>query len=213
MLHIAGAMCAGGYNVMVFDLRAHGESGGQLCSFGIAEARDVEAAARWVREAHPEESQRLLGLGASMGAAAMLAARDEQTGATPFDAIAVLGTYDDLGAMASTIIRRQFWGPVATVAEWTAVPAASAHAGHDLSSFRPADHIRDNWPAPMFVGHGERDEIIPFRNGVRLYDAALEPKRNWWVDLTHNQILGDPGTMQAVLRFFEDAGRVQRGIV
>lgn len=213
MLHIAGAMRGAGYNVLVFDLRAHGESGGQLCSFGVAEARDVEAAAQWVRQAHPGESQRLLGFGASMGAAAMLAARDPATGETPFDAVAVMGTYDDLGLMASTIIRRQFWGPLARVAEWTAVPAASAHAGYDLASFRPADFIQDNWPAPMFVAHGERDEIIPFRSGVRLYNAAFEPKRNWWVDLNHNQILGDPSTLQAVLKFFEDAQLVQRGIV
>jgi alpha-beta hydrolase superfamily lysophospholipase len=213
MLHIAGAMRGAGYNVLVFDLRAHGESGGQLCSFGVAEARDVEAAASWVREAHPEESRRLLGLGASMGAAAMLAARDAETGETPFDAIAVMGTYDDLGSMASTIIRRQFWGPLARVAEWTAIPAASAHAGYDLAAFRPADHIQENWPSPMFVAHGERDEIIPFRSGVRLYNAAFEPKRNWWVDLSHNQILGDPSTMRAVLKFFEDAELVQRGIV
>ncbi len=212
MLHMAGALHAAGYNVLVLDLRAHGQSGGQLSSFGVSERLDVEAAARWVREMRPSSSRRLVALGASMGAAATLAARDA-TGQSPFDAIAVLGTYDDLGRMAATVIRRQFWGPLATVARWTAVPAASAHAGEDLASFRPAEAARGVWPRPLLVVHGEADEIIPFRSGVRLYESALEPKRSWWLpDLDHNGVLGAPGTMEVVLQFYEDARRVPRGI-
>lgn len=212
-LPMASAMRVGGYNVLAFDLRAHGESGGQFTSFGVNERRDVEAAAAWVKANHPEASRRLLGLGASMGAAAMLAARDE-TGHSPFEAMAVLGTYDDLDAMARTVIRRQFWGPMATIARWTAIPAASAHAGCDLAGFRPADFARDDWPSPVLVGHGQRDEIIPFNSGVRLYNATLEPKRSLWVpELGHNQVLTDVATMQAVLKFFEDSNHVPRGVV
>lgn len=210
---MASAMRVGGYNVLVFDLRGHGESGGQFTSFGVNERRDVEAAAAWVRANQPEASRRLLGFGASMGAAAMLAARDG-TGHSPFDAMAVLGTYDDLEAMARTVIGRQFWGPLATIARWTAIPAASAHAGCDLAGFRPADFAREDWPSPLLVGHGRRDEIIPFNSGVRLYNATLEPKRSLWVpQLGHNQVLSDVATMQAVLKFFEDSNHVPRGVV
>ena len=48
----------GGYNVLAFDFRAHGESGGQLTSFGAMEKLDVLAAVQWVRETHPSNRSR-----------------------------------------------------------------------------------------------------------------------------------------------------------
>lgn len=34
---------------------------------------------------------------------------------------------------------------------------------------------------PVLIMHGERDEIIPFWHGEKLYEAAPEPKRSLWV--------------------------------
>jgi abhydrolase domain-containing protein 17 len=36
--------------------------------------------------------------------------------------------------------------------------------------------------APVLVMHGTRDEVIPYRMGRQLFEAAREPKRNLWVD-------------------------------
>lgn len=213
VLPMAGAMYGAGYNVLLFDLRAHGESGGHFTSFGVHERKDVEAAAGWVRANKAAEGERLLAVGASMGAAAMLAARDE-SGRSPFDAMAVLGTYDDLGLLARTMIRTQFWGPIAHIAQWTGLPAASMHAGADLSAFRPAELAQGAWPAALMVGHSQRDEIIPYTAGARLYNAAFEPKRSLWVqELGHVQILSDAPTLAAVLRFFQESKRAPRGVV
>ena len=205
MLPTAAPLLAAGYNVLLIDLRAHGRSGGQFTSFGVKERLDVAAAAAWARANRPAGTRRLLGLGASMGAAALLAARDAG-GSSPFDAAAVLGTYDDLGTLARGLVGRQFVGPVGTVAAWTALPVASLHAGADLTAFRPADFAADLWPTPLLVVHGTRDEIIPFEAGRRLYRAASAPKQSWWAEgLGHNAVLNDEAVMNVVLDFFQQA--------
>ncbi|CAN5883173.1 alpha/beta hydrolase [soil metagenome] len=48
--------------------------------------------------------------------------------------------------------------------------------------------IRD-MDVPVLVIHGTNDEVIPFRHGQRLYDAAPGPKQSLWVDgARHNDV-------------------------
>lgn len=42
---------------------------------------------------------------------------------------------------------------------------------------------------PVLVIHGRQDEIIPFRHGLQLFEAASHPKINFWVDRSgHNDL-------------------------
>jgi len=61
-----------GFNVLMFDFRAHGRSGGRVTSLGALETRDVRAAVKWVLD---KGRDRVGLLGFSMGGrAALLAA-------------------------------------------------------------------------------------------------------------------------------------------
>ncbi len=43
---------------------------------------------------------------------------------------------------------------------------------------------------PVLVIHGRQDKIIPFRHGLQLFEAARQPKINFWVDRSgHNDLL------------------------
>src|SRR5690606_33927310 len=112
-----------GYNVFIFDFRAHGQSGGQLTTFGDRERQDVLGAVRWLRSNQAEGSQRIFGIGASMGAAALIAAAaDESPEGQAIDAVVVYGTYGDLGLLGKTVANGYFQWPLNWLVQYLAVP-------------------------------------------------------------------------------------------
>ena len=125
-----------GYNVLAFDFRGHGESGGQQTSFGDLERRDVLGAVRRLREARPRQSQHIYGVGASLGAAALIAAAaDKSEDGRAIDAVAVYGTFDDLRQLARDIGRDRFLPPFDRVIPSLALPMAAAQVARTCHRF------------------------------------------------------------------------------
>jgi len=208
-LVMARELMRGGWNVLAIDLRAHGESGGQLCTFGDRERLDVLAAVRWVRDERPGQAERIFGVGASMGAAALVAAAaDPSPDGQHLDAIAVYGTYDDLRSLTRTASQR-FPPPLGWLLRHLGLPMASVQTGVDLAAFVPAELVAQVWPRPVLVIHGVHDEVIDFEHGRRLYNAALQPKGNLWIDRAdHNSVVNDEAAAKAVAEFFDGAASV-----
>lgn len=181
-LALARDLVLNGYNILSFDFRAHGESGGQLCSFGDRERFDVLGAVRWVRANRPAQSQRLFGLGVSMGGAALLAAAADPTAeGRAIDAVAVFSTYDRFATLAHDVTGKYMVPPLAWLVRHVGVPVAGAHVGADLAAFSPAAAADRLAPRPLMVVHGRGDHVIPFATGVRLFDRAPHPKVRMWV--------------------------------
>lgn len=210
-LIMARQLVPAGYNVLAIDLRAHGESGGQLTSFGDLERNDVLGAIRYLREARPQAAQRIFGVGASQGAAALIAAAASGTPeGDALEALAVYGTYDDLGRLVHTLSARTFLPPVNWLVERLALPIASAHVGADLPGFRPGDLAMKVWPRPILVIHGVQDQIIDFSHGQRLFQSATQPKDYLWIERgDHNSIINSEFAAEQVRRFFDRAEPVQ----
>jgi alpha-beta hydrolase superfamily lysophospholipase len=205
-LPMADHLLRAGYNILAIDFRAHGGSGGQVTTFGADERRDVLAAVAWLRNNRPNKAREIFGVGASMGAAALIAAAaDDSAEGRAIDAVAVYGTYDDLGALSRTACDSQFPRPLNWLGRWVAVPVASAHCGHNLHSFVPAAAIGRISPRPVLVIHGRADEIIAFEHGRRLFESAGEPKQALWLEGDHNSVLMDADAARAVRAFFDDA--------
>jgi fermentation-respiration switch protein FrsA (DUF1100 family) len=66
-----------GFNVLLFDSRRHGESGGERVTLGYEERLDYQGAIAYLQERQPEDRIALLGV--SMGAAAALLAASENS--------------------------------------------------------------------------------------------------------------------------------------
>jgi uncharacterized protein len=196
-----------GYNVLIFDFRAHGGSGGQLCSFGDLERRDVLGAVRYLRANRADQSRHIYGVGASMGAAALIAAAaDPSPDGRAIDAIAAYGTYDSVQAEMEYVARDRFIAPLRWVVDRFGLPMASAQVGADLLHFAPAELVRDLWPRPIMVVHGMNDNIIDFNRGVHLFNSALQPKQRLWVDKAgHNELINDDYVAKRVREFFQSA--------
>jgi len=55
------------YNILYFDLRAHGESGGNRTSFGLRENLDLKASLDWLERNHEKSCKKIGLIGYSMG--------------------------------------------------------------------------------------------------------------------------------------------------
>jgi fermentation-respiration switch protein FrsA (DUF1100 family) len=210
-LIIARELVISGYNVLIFDFRAHGESAGQLTSMGDLERRDVLGAVNWLQTNRSEESRRIYGVGASMGAAALIeAAADDSAQGRAIEAIAVYGTFDDLGLLARDIAKDRFFFPFDRLLGTVGLRFAAAQVGADLPRFSPARDIVKLWPRPILVVHGVSDSIIPLERGMRLYQLAMQPKQRMWIERAdHNRIINDEDAAKQVRDFFDTARPVQ----
>ena len=56
-----------GYNIVLFDFRAHGRSGGRTTTYGIRERLDVVAVVDWLKRERPTCARQIVGLGSSQG--------------------------------------------------------------------------------------------------------------------------------------------------
>ena len=156
-----------GYGVVSWDFRAHGESEGEVCSLGYYEVLDVEAALDFALS--QPEVEGVGAWGGSMGGAAviMTAARRPEIQAVVADsAFAVLE--EELILM----IRLKWMRPLIQF-------FAERETGVNIADVRPVDLIGEISPRPLFIIHGQSDEMTPVNTGERLYDAAGEPRVLW----------------------------------
>lgn len=110
-IHQASILLEEGYGVLMFDMRAHGESAGKRFGGPEAAALDVEAAFRFLvnRQDVPPERIGALGLSAGAGAALYAAADGVPLQAVIAEGVGMAGTADALAPMLPEI-RPLFFG-------------------------------------------------------------------------------------------------------
>jgi alpha-beta hydrolase superfamily lysophospholipase len=191
----------GGYQVLMFDWRGMGASGGQS-SMAYWEKLDLQAAVRYVRERGI--SGTIGAMGTSLGAAVIFLAAGEIPDLAAVAGESAFATYEGmiasglhaLYAIPSRITRILAW-VIARFAAWR-----GRFPLHDADPVRAIGRIS---PRPVFVIHGKNDRHVPVQAGLALYEAAGEPKTIWLPDVAHTeglQILG-PEYASRLLAFFD----------
>lgn len=71
-----------------------------------------------------------------------------------------------------------------------------------LDQFLSRDHIA-RIDAPLLILHGERDRVIPYRSGLRLFDQASEPKTFVSLGAKGHEALYDPATWARGVDFID----------
>jgi fermentation-respiration switch protein FrsA (DUF1100 family) len=142
------------YNVIIYDYRGFGKSGGTVDRRGMID--DVKAAFAYALGRPDIDKNRLVSYGHSLGGAQSVTALGE-TPVKGLRAVVIDGAFASYQAMAR-LIGGQLGASLVT---------------DELS---PEDFIKKLTPTPLLVVHGTRDEVVPFSQGRKLYDNAAEPK-------------------------------------
>ncbi|MDQ3811276.1 MAG: alpha/beta hydrolase [Chloroflexota bacterium] len=174
-LPLALRFLAAGYNVLCFDFRAHGLSGGRYTSVGHHETNDVIGAVEYLSQRPDLDPGRIGVIGFSMGAAATIqaAARCDKIAAVVADS--AYADFIDAARYSFHLVGRLPHYPFAPIAmRW-----AKWIVNVDASQMRPIDLIGRIGPRPVLIAHGELDEIVPVRHAYTLFKAAEEPKELW----------------------------------
>jgi fermentation-respiration switch protein FrsA (DUF1100 family) len=141
-----------GVNVLIFDYRGYGRSGGAPSEAGLY--RDAGAAWRYLTEIRGVDPADILIFGRSLGGAvaARLASR------VPAGGVILESTFSSARDLAHSVF--PLLGRLVVLR-------------YDFDSVRALAGVR----SPVLVLHSRDDEIVPFALGRRLYQSAPEPKR------------------------------------
>lgn len=152
-----------GLSVLIFDYRGYGKSTGEPSEAGIY--RDAETVWQYLTMQRGFTPARIVVFGESLGA-----------------------------AVAAHLAAQHQPGALILASAFTSLPDLAA----DLYPYLPARWLvrfrydtrryLQDMHAPVLVAHSREDEIIPYRHGQALYDAAHEPRQ--WLELRggHNDL-------------------------
>jgi fermentation-respiration switch protein FrsA (DUF1100 family) len=156
-----------GFNVFVLDYRGYGASQGKPSERGAVE--DAIAALRYLRGRPDVDAARLVVLGQSLGGAVAVAA----VAAAPegVKALAVESAFSSYRAIVREKLG-EFW--LTWPLQWPLSLLIS-------DRYRPATQARYLPAIPLLVIHGTDDATVSYREGLRLYQAARQPKQLWTI--------------------------------
>jgi dipeptidyl aminopeptidase/acylaminoacyl peptidase len=172
LLFEARLLARAGYGVLLFDLRAHGDSDGDRVMWGDRERLDVTAALDFVSARLDVDPARVGLFGFSMGGTTSLlvASADARV-----KAVAAAGAYPALEADVYSGYGR--WGALsAEPVLWTL-----RRAGVDVDAVRPIDGMCRLQGRPLLLVNGDVDPDAPAKLQASLFRAACEPKALWVV--------------------------------
>lgn len=173
-----------GFNLLYFDFRALGESGGKTSSIGYLELKDIAAAIRFLKETRPQFCEKIGLYGLSMGGMVAIC----ETARNP--------------EIACVVAEASYYSFRRVVSRWAwlhhHVPYfpllpiilhyIRKQLGVNPERYSPKYNIPKIAPRPVFLIHGRYDNLVPAAQAKLLYKAAGEPKDIWLVSgAKHNQ--------------------------
>lgn len=172
-LRLARDLTARGYSVLLFDLRARGESQGRRPTAGDRERRDLLGALDYVQSRGiPPERIGVLGFSLGAAVALLVAAQEPRLRAVVSDS-AFADLIEDL--------RRELWpGHLLPTFAVLALSLVSRVAfGADLGAVRPIQIAPSLASRAVLFIHGAADEVVSSLDSQRL--AAATPDSELWL--------------------------------
>jgi len=181
-----GWLPARGFNVLVFDYRGYGASGGTPTQRGLFE--DSQAALDYARSRPDVDATRLLVFGQSLGGN---------------NAIAAVGAGNRAGVRA--VAEESTFFSYSFIAN-EKISSGGLLVGNEYSAGK---YVAALSPIPLLMIHGTADQVVSYKNAERLFEAAREPKQLITIEGGgHTDALSEirgNTYRDALVRFFEEA--------
>ncbi len=166
-----------GYNLMYFDFRALGESGGTVSSIGYLEVKDLQAAIRFLKDTRPFACEKIGLYGLSMGG---MVAICEAAQNPEIKCVVAEASYYSFRRVVSR------WAWVHNkVPYFPLVPIVLHYMRRNLAANPERYSPKYNMPKialrPVFIIHGRYDNLVPAAQAKMLFKCAGEPKEIWLV--------------------------------
>lgn len=154
------------YNLLILDLRNHGQSSDAATTQGVREAADVRAMVDWLeREKGPD---RIALFGVSMGGATALAeaARDDR-----IDAVIAESTHATLANAAQARLDGSGY-PLSLPGSWAVLLGSLIRTGEDVSAVDPVETAERLDERPLLLIHAGNDGAIGPDDAESIFAAA-----------------------------------------
>ena len=161
-----------GYNLLLVDSRAHGESGGQSVTWGVYEKHDVDQWVDWLRHRFPKGTIGMHGI--SMGAATALlhAGLNESNKRVAF--YIADSAYSDLESLLADQMSQRLQLP-GNIPPQVLLPYANAvtylRARFTFGAASPL-RVVQQVTTPVLYIHGEADRLVPASMSQQLYSMT-----------------------------------------
>lgn len=195
------------YNVMIYNQRYTGQTGGDNRSFGYYERNDIAAVMSFLREIYPDHT--IGAHGFSMGAATLGMYSGMEEATRDADYLILDCPYDTMkGAIRVGIEKEDV--PLIPIgyAVWAGDLYNQFKSGFKYEEVRPIDQVAKS-KVPMFIIHGEADSTCTVDMGQALFDAKKEGYKEIWIEpeTEHVRIFDDHPDKyeQKVMAFIEAA--------
>lgn len=175
-LNLAASLVYGGFNVLMFDFRNSGESGGDVTTLGYHEVKDVLGAVAWLKGERPETAQAIGLIGFSMGAvtATLAAAREPEIGVIVLDS-----PFADLRPYLRE--NMPFWTGLPNVPfTWTIMAILPPLIDLDMDAVSPLQ-VMPTLTQPVLIIHTTEDDAIPAGNSEQLAAVGNPDRTQLWI--------------------------------
>ena len=180
LLPEARLLASRGYGVLLFDLRAHGESEGDVSTFGDRERDDLRTAVSFTLGQPGVKRLGMLGVSIAGPPTAMVAASDARVGA-----LVLKSAVTSMRAACHDEWRQLRW------LRASAAVLSLRALGIDVDGVDAVAAMKHYAARPLLIIHGRRDDVVPLQRAEALFAAAHEPKQLYIIDEGDHEQLRD----------------------
>ena len=174
MLSRARFLTEAGYSVFLYDSRGHGESDGDVVTFGYLESLDAERAINFLQERMPGIPIGIIGMSLG-GAAAVLG-----NAASQADMVILEAVYPDLITAIDNRLQQRL-GSLSLFAKSLLLPQIKWRIGVSAQWFSPLERIK-TLTTPTLIVAGAIDQHTTLEQSKSLFSAAAGPKELYVVE-------------------------------